>query len=61
MVCKRAGIKSIKSQQQDILDARKEAEDTIPPHEAVSTIDDKMFWFVMLDNKIKGTVYNIAT
>ena len=61
MVCKRAGIKSIKSQQQDILDARKEAEDIIPPHEAPSTIDDKMFWFVMLDNKIKGTVYNIAT
>ena len=55
------GVRSTRSNRQDIIDARLLINDMNPPEQLCTAIDDEMFCFAVLANENEGTIYSDQT
>merc|ERR1712155_37074 len=61
LVRTRQGVQSMRSQRQEIIDARLEVDDMNPPQEACASDENEMFCFAALADDIEGVLYSDQT
>ena len=61
MVRVRQGLKSTKSNRQDILDARNDVDDMAPPEHCCTAIENDMYCFVITRGEDNNTIYSNLT
>ena len=61
MVRTRQGVRSTRSNRQDVIDARLSVDDMNPPEQVCSAFDDEIFCYAVLADENDGTIYSDQT
>ena len=61
MVRVRHGLQSTRSNRQDVLDARDDVDDMVPPEHCCAAIENEMFCFVIARDEHDNTIYSDLT
>ena len=61
MVRVRKGVQSTKSNRQEVLDARADVDDMVPPEHVCTAIENEMFCYVVTRDEHGNTIYSDLT